>query len=58
MTKENKFFIILLCIFAGSLTLSSILATKIISIFGFFVPAGVLGYSITFLTTEDRKSVV
>lgn len=57
MTKENKIFIILLCIFAGSLTLSSILANKIISIFGFFVPAGVLGYSITFFATDTVSEI-
>jgi len=57
MPKEDKIFIILLCIFAGSLTLSSILANKIISIFGFFVPAGVLGYSITFFATDTISEI-
>ncbi len=52
MPKEDKIFILILCVFAGSLTLSSILANKIISIFGFYVPAGVLGYSITFFATD------
>lgn len=57
MPKNEKFFIILLCIFAGSLTLSSILANKIITIFGFFVPAGVLGYSITFFATDTISEI-
>lgn len=57
MTKQDKIFIILLCVFAGSLTLSSILANKIISIFGFFVPAGVLAYSITFFATDTISEI-
>ncbi|QTA79898.1 Putative queosine precursor transporter [Desulfonema limicola] len=50
--QEDKAFIILISIFIGSITISSILATKIISMAGFFVPAGVLAYSITFICTD------
>lgn len=57
MSKNDKAFIILLCVFGGSLTLSSILASKIISIFGFFVPAGVLAYSVTFFITDSISEI-
>jgi queuosine precursor transporter len=49
---ETKYFIIVLSIFIGSITIASVLATKIISIFGFFVPAGILAYSVTFVCTD------
>jgi len=49
---DNKAFIILISIFVGSITIASVLANKIISVFGFFVPAGVLAYSITFICTD------
>ncbi len=49
---DNKAFIILISIFVGSITIASVLATKIINVFGFFVPAGVLAYSITFICTD------
>jgi hypothetical protein len=45
-------YAILLCIFSGSLTIASILATKIIHVFGLFVPAGVLAYAVTFAVTD------
>jgi uncharacterized integral membrane protein (TIGR00697 family) len=48
----DKFFIILLSIFVGCITIASLLANKIIHVFGFFVPAGVLAYSVTFLMTD------
>lgn len=50
--QEDKAFIILISIFIGSITISSVLATKIINVAGFFVPAGVLAYSITFICTD------
>ena len=50
--KKEKAFIILLSIFIGSITIASVLANKIISVFGFFVPAGILAYSITFICTD------
>ncbi|MGD2269889.1 MAG: queuosine precursor transporter [Desulfobacterales bacterium] len=48
----DKAFIILLSIFVGCITIASLLANKIIHVFGFFVPAGVLAYSVTFLMTD------
>lgn len=52
---ENKGldqFILLVGIFSGSLTIAAVLASKIVSIMGFFVPAGVFAYCITFLCTD------
>lgn len=49
---DDKSFIILISIFVGSITIASVLATKIITVFGFFVPAGVLAYSLTFICTD------
>ena len=49
---DDKSFIVLLSIFVGCLTIASVLANKIITIFGLFVPAGVLAYSVTFLMTD------
>ena len=52
-SKNNeKSFIILLSIFIGCITIASVLANKIIAVFGLFVPAGVLAYSITFVCTD------
>ena len=48
----DKTFIILMSIFVGSITIASVLANKILNVFGLFVPAGVLAYSITFLMTD------
>jgi len=57
MHQEEKIFIVILCLFAGSLTISSILANKIITIWGLYVPAGVLGYSITFFATDTINEI-
>jgi uncharacterized integral membrane protein (TIGR00697 family) len=48
----DRAYIILLSIFIGCITIASVLASKIISVFGLFVPAGVLAYSITFICTD------
>lgn len=55
--REDKAFIILVSIFAGSITIASVLANKIISVFGLFVPAGVLAYSITFILTDTISEI-
>lgn len=49
---DDKSFIILLSVFVGCITIASVLANKIINVFGLFVPAGVLAYSVTFLMTD------
>jgi uncharacterized integral membrane protein (TIGR00697 family) len=48
----DRAFILLVSIFVGTLVISSVLASKIINIFGLFVPAGVLAYCITFVVTD------
>ncbi len=50
--SEERAFILLVSIFVGTLVISSVLASKIISIFGLFVPAGVLAYCVTFVVTD------
>jgi queuosine precursor transporter len=55
--NDYKAFIILLSIFIGSITIASVLANKIISVFGLFVPAGVLAYSITFICTDAISEI-
>ncbi len=49
---DDTAFIILLSIFAGSITIASVLANKIISVAGIYVPAGVLAYSVTVICTD------
>jgi hypothetical protein len=55
--REDRSFIILLSIFVGSITIASVLANKIINVFGMFVPAGILAYSITFICTDVISEV-
>ena len=50
-------FIILVGVFSGSLTIAAVLASKIVSIAGFFVPAGVFAYCITFICTDVISEV-
>ena len=49
---NDKALIVIISVFIGSMAISSVLANKIISVFGFFVPAGVLAYSVTFVCTD------
>lgn len=39
-------------LFSAALVSASILASKIITVMGFFVPAGILAYSVTFIITD------
>lgn len=57
MLNNDTAFIILVCIFAGSITIASVIATKIITVFGLFVPAGVLAYSVTFICTDAISEI-
>jgi len=50
--NDDRAFIILLSIFAAGITIASVLANKIISVLGLFMPAGILAYSITFICTD------
>lgn len=55
--EVNSGFIILFGIFTGGLVIASVLATKIIVVFGLFVPAGILAYSLTFIATDVISEV-
>ena len=55
--EKDKGFIILFGIFTGGLVIASVLATKIIMIFGLYVPAGILAYSLTFIATDVISEV-
>ncbi|OIP94487.1 MAG: transporter [Syntrophobacteraceae bacterium CG2_30_61_12] len=50
--REERAFMVLAGIFVGSLVIASVLASKIITVFGLVVPAGVLAYCITFVVTD------
>jgi len=50
--REATLLLYLTAAFVGALVASSVLAAKIITIGGLFVPAGVLAYSITFAITD------
>ncbi len=50
--KVETGFVILTAVFVASLVIASVLASKIIQVWAFFVPAGVLAYSLTFLCTD------
>lgn len=52
ISTGDRSFIILLSVFIGCITIASVLASKIITVFGLFVPAGVLAYSVTFICTD------
>ncbi|MEF8889446.1 MAG: queuosine precursor transporter, partial [Desulfohalobiaceae bacterium] len=54
---ENRAFILLCGLFTGSLVISSVLAAKIVTVFGITVPAGVLGYCLTFICTDVISEV-
>ncbi|PLX66217.1 MAG: transporter [Denitrovibrio sp.] len=49
--------IILSALFSAALVVASILSSKIITIFGFFVPAGIIAYSITFIITDTTSEI-
>jgi len=51
-STTDRAFIVLLSVFISCITIASVLASKIITIFGLFVPAGVLAYSVTFICTD------
>jgi len=49
--------IVLTAIFSASFVTASVLSSKIINIFGIFVPAGILAYSITFIITDTVSEI-
>ncbi|WP_034633090.1 queuosine precursor transporter [Maridesulfovibrio bastinii] len=49
---ERKAFTLLTSLFIGSLVVAAFVSSKIINIFGFTAPAGVLAYSLTFIVSD------
>lgn len=56
-TESLTPYIVIVAIFSGSLTIAAVLASKIVSIMGFFVPAGVFAYCITFVCTDAISEI-
>lgn len=56
-TFERKAFTLLTSLFIGSLVIAAVVSTKIINFFGFYAPAGVLAYSITFIVSDIISEV-
>lgn len=52
MKKTNENLLILNCIFAVSLIVANIVASKIVSFGGLVIPAAIVAYPITFLITD------
>jgi len=50
--KAFPHYVVLMAVFVAALVTANVLAGKIISVGGLFVPAGVLAYSITFAATD------
>jgi len=50
--RSEGIFIVLVGLFVGSLVIAAVLAAKIITVAGIAVPAGVIGYCVTFLCTD------
>jgi queuosine precursor transporter len=51
--KDNSLaFILLVSMFSGSLVIASVISSKIISIGGIVLPAGILAYCITFVASD------
>ncbi len=56
--KKNKTFLILASVFIGMLTISNVLAFKIIEFSSLLIaPAGVIAYSITYLITDTMVEI-
>lgn len=51
-TFERKAFTLLTGLFISSLVIAAVVASKIINIFGFYAPAGVIAYSVTFIVSD------
>lgn len=51
-TFERKAFTLLTSLFIGSLVIAAVVSSKIVNIFGFTAPAGVLAYSLTFIVSD------
>ncbi|WP_319542588.1 queuosine precursor transporter [uncultured Pseudodesulfovibrio sp.] len=56
-TFERKAYVLLISLFIGGLVVAAIISSKIITIFGLAVPAGVLAYSLTFAVSDVISEV-
>ncbi len=53
MARDNSLaFVLLVSLFTGSLVIASVISSKIISIGGIVLPAGILAYCITFVASD------
>lgn len=52
MKKNKENLVLLNCIFITTLILANILASKVVTIWGFVLPAAVVAYPLTFLMTD------
>lgn len=58
MDKDNSLaFILLASLFSGSLVIASVISSKIITIGGVVLPAGILAYCITFVASDVISEV-
>ncbi|UCG13774.1 MAG: queuosine precursor transporter [Deltaproteobacteria bacterium] len=55
--RADSYLVLLACVYSGTLVLSAVLASKIISVGSLVVPAGVMGYSLTFVLTDVISEV-
>lgn len=55
--RELSLFVLLAALFVASLVTANLVAGKIVTLWGVFVPAGVLAYSITFAITDTLAEV-
>ncbi|BCS88269.1 queuosine precursor transporter [Pseudodesulfovibrio sediminis] len=54
---ERKAYALLISLFIGGLVVAALISSKIITIFGLTVPAGVLAYSLTFVVSDVISEV-
>ncbi|WP_051273742.1 queuosine precursor transporter [Desulfotruncus alcoholivorax] len=53
---ESKFYVIL-CVYITALMVANVASSKVITLFGLFVPAGFVAYSLTFLMTDAVSEI-
>ena len=55
--EPDAFYVFLVSSYSASLVIAGVLATKIVTVFGLVVPAGVIAYCITFLCTDTAAEL-
>ena len=53
---ESKFYVVL-CVYITALMVANVASSKVITLFGLFVPAGFVAYSLTFLMTDAVSEI-